>query len=64
MSQAVLINSNISLEKCIHLLEICSETNSKPVGKRRLLIRNLQNKRRYHFQLIVVDVQEYLLAGE
>lgn len=63
VSQAVLINSNISLEKCIHLLEVCSETNSKLVGKHRLLIRNLQNKRRYHFQLIVVDVQEYLLAG-
>lgn len=64
VSQAVLINSNISLEKGIHLPEICSETNSKPVGKHRLLIRNLQNKRRYHFQLIVVDVQESLLAGE
>lgn len=60
----MLINSHISLEKCIHLLEIYNETNSKPVSKCRLLIRNLQNKRLYHFQLIVVDMQEYLLAGE
>lgn len=59
----MLINSHISLEKCIHLLEIYNETNSKPVGKCRLLIRNFQNKS-YHFQLIVVDVKEYLLAGE
>lgn len=60
----MLINSNISLEECIHVLEMCNETISKLVGKCRLLIRNLQNKRRYRFQLIVVDVQEYLVAGK
>ncbi|KAJ7413024.1 hypothetical protein BTVI_44363 [Pitangus sulphuratus] len=63
VSQARLINSNINLEKFIHVLEICNETNSKFVGKLKLLIRNLQNKRHYLFQLIVVDVQEYLLAA-
>lgn len=64
VSQAMLKNSNISPEECIHVLEMCKETNSKPVGKCSLLIRNLQNKRRYRFQLIVVDVQEYLVADE
>lgn len=64
VSQATLINSNIRLEKCIHVLEMCDETISKPVGKCKLLIRNLQNKRCYRFQLIVVDIQEYLVAGE
>lgn len=64
VSQATLINGNVSLEKGIHVLEMCDETVSKLVGKRRLLIRNLQNKRRYRFQLIVVDVREYLAAGE
>lgn len=64
VNQAVLISSNISLKESSHLLEMCDETVSKPMGKCRLLIRNLQNKRRYHFQLIVVDIQEYLVAGE
>lgn len=60
----MLINSDISLERCIHVLEMCNETISKPAGKCRLLIRNLQNRRRYHFQMIVADVQKYLVVGE
>jgi len=46
------------------MLEMCEETISKLVGKCKLLIRNLQNKKHNRFQLIVFDVEEYLVAGE